>query len=48
MKEEYLIRKYFVDEIEALQKELDEGNIDVYKFYEEIIAIKEYIKHNQE
>ena len=36
----------FIITVEGLQKELDEGNIDVYAFYEEMLALKEYIKNN--
>ena len=46
MKEEQLFKKFLIEEIEALQLELNEGNIDVHKFYEEIISLKEYIKNN--
>jgi len=46
MKEEQLFKKFLIEEIEALQVELNEGNIDDYQFYEEIISLKEYIKNN--
>ena len=36
----------FIITVERLQKELNEGNIDVYAFYEEMLALKEYIKNN--
>ena len=31
-----------LEEIKKLQKECDKGNIDVYTFYEEVIASAEY------
>lgn len=35
-------RKYVVGKINALQKQLEADEIDVYGFYEGIIAIKDY------
>ena len=36
----------FIVTIDALQNALNEGNIDVYKFYEEIVMLNDYIKNN--
>tara|TARA_R100000152_G_C6699245_1_gene129131 strand:+ start:582 stop:755 length:174 start_codon:yes stop_codon:yes gene_type:complete len=35
-------RKEFIRKIRDLQKQLDEDEIDVYGFYEGVIAIKDY------
>ena len=35
-------RKEFIRKIRDLQKQLEADEIDVYGFYEEIIAIKDY------
>lgn len=35
----------FIVTIDALQNALNEGNIDVYKFYEEIVMLNDYIKN---
>jgi len=32
-------------DIEILQKNLDEGNIDVYQFYENIVGLSLYISN---
>lgn len=44
--QEYDFSELFISTIESLEKELDEGNITVYDFYEEMIALKDYITKN--
>ena len=34
----------FIEMVESLQFELNEGNIDVHNFYEEIVLLKDYMK----
>lgn len=50
MKEEIINPKTlittFLVTIDSLQKELNEGNIDVHTFYEEIVLLSEFIKNN--
>lgn len=36
----------FIATVEGLEREFNEGNIDVYEFYEEVVAIKKYIINN--
>ena len=38
-------RKYVVGKINALQKQVELDEIDVYGFYEEIIAMKDYYEN---
>ena len=45
--QEYDFPELFLSTMEMLEKELDEGNITVYDFYEEMIALKEYITNNK-
>lgn len=35
----------FLKQIEQLQNECNAGNIDVYQFYEEVVALKDYYIH---
>ena len=43
-KEEFITE--FINTVEGLQKELNEGNIDVYEFYNEMVMLKDYINSN--
>lgn len=43
MNEKELLEMYISD-VELLRKNLDEGNIDVYQFYENIVGLNEFIK----
>jgi len=44
MNEKELLEMYISD-VELLRKNLDEGNIDVYQFYENIVGLNEFIKN---
>jgi uncharacterized protein (UPF0335 family) len=45
--QEYDFPELFISRVEALEEELDKGNIDVYDFYEEMITLKEYVIKNK-
>lgn len=38
------LNSVFIETVESLQFELNEGDIDVHKFYEEIVLLKDYMK----
>jgi hypothetical protein len=44
--QEYNLPELFIDTINMLEKELNEGNITVYDFYEEIISLRDFITKN--
>jgi hypothetical protein len=37
--------KTFISDIEITRKKLDEGDIDVYQFYEEVMGLNEFYKN---
>lgn len=38
------ILEMYIGDVDLLQEKLNEGEIDVYKFYEEIIHLNEFVK----
>ena len=44
MNEKELLEMY-VNDVELIRKNLEEGYIDVYQFYEEIISLNEFFKN---
>jgi len=44
MNERELLEMY-INDVELLRKNLDEGHIDVYQFYEEVIHLNEFFKN---
>ena len=44
MNEKELLEMY-VNDVELIRKNLEEGYIDVYRFYEEIISLNEFFKN---
>jgi len=43
MSEKELLEMY-INDVELLRKNLNEGHIDVYQFYAEIISLNEFFK----